>query len=892
MKNIITIMLLSFSIQANATDYYIAANGSDNNNGTSSATPFKTINKLNTLTLKAGDKILFNRNDVFRGQLTVKQSGTALQPILISDYGTGLLPVICGSENINGFTLYSSNIYSASFGNNPSVVFNNSKTTFPARYPNSGFLTVDNANGNQNFYDAALTQSSGYWNGATIHHRMVRWHYGENVVQSFSNGNITLQSPAGYNFTDGWGYYLSNKFQQLDTAGEFFYNTVQKKLYLYAKTQPANNTVEATVYGYGIYLQNANYVQIKNISFRHQQLSGISANGGNSDVSVSYCRFSCIYGRAILFSSVNNVIIKNNIVTDMYNKGITAYDSRNIQVQGNIIKRIGLYAGRATKDEIGYSAMEIEGRVDKGNISFNTFDSIGYLGLRFSTNTLIEKNSFKNFCLTTDDGSAIYTWSNNDTTVRRGTGCIIRNNIIQNGIGNRDATADKEFYANGIYMDDATGYATITNNTINKCSNIGIFLHNSISNTVQGNTVFNCGQMQMGMSQDALSTTSVANNKINGNIFYSINENVYPLKLTNYENSNINYATYSGNYYCNPYSGFGVYTENQISSSSKVSLYTVNQWKTSNDATAKGSYVKWNAYKVKDTAGNNIIINGNFTTNADGWYCWSPTNTCVSSWGTNNNLNGGSFHLKSKDGLAYNTNYFPLNAGQTYQLSFSNIAAVAGSFTVQTMNAATYEGLELSKAVPANTVRTDNNIIFTPTYSNGAARVNFYVNNSSPDYWLDNVKLYKVNTTYDDPLKRNLIFINSTNASKTFPLPQTLYDLDNNAVSGSITLTPYTSKILVMKDAVKSAANNIIAVNGALNIYPNPAKDYFFTRLPKDFLNGKARLTITDIFGRKVKTIQLQNNLERINITGLAGATYFVEIINEKIKYSSVLLIK
>jgi hypothetical protein len=52
---------------------------------------------------------------------------------------------------------------------------------------------------------------------------------------------------------------------------------------------------------------------------------------------------------------------------------------------------------------------------------------------------------------------------------------------------------------------------------------------------------------------------------------------------------------------------------------------------------------------------------------------------------------------------------------------------------------------------------------------------------------------------YDDPLKRNLIFINKTKSTRKIALPQTLYDLDDHAVSGSITLPPYTSKILLKK---------------------------------------------------------------------------------------------
>jgi hypothetical protein len=58
-------IILSFT--ANANTYYFAASGNDANNGTSASTPWKTLSKLNSVfsSLIAGDKVLFNRGDVF-----------------------------------------------------------------------------------------------------------------------------------------------------------------------------------------------------------------------------------------------------------------------------------------------------------------------------------------------------------------------------------------------------------------------------------------------------------------------------------------------------------------------------------------------------------------------------------------------------------------------------------------------------------------------------------------------------------------------------------------------------------------------------------------------------------------------------------------------------------
>lgn len=96
------------------TTYYVSADGSDDNSGTSQDAPFQTLDKVNTLTLHAGDKILLKRGDTFQNQhLCISGdadfkfndgSGCAFQadvdgaPLVISAYGEGdAKPVIAAN---------------------------------------------------------------------------------------------------------------------------------------------------------------------------------------------------------------------------------------------------------------------------------------------------------------------------------------------------------------------------------------------------------------------------------------------------------------------------------------------------------------------------------------------------------------------------------------------------------------------------------------------------------------------------------------------------------------------------------------------------------------------------------------------------------------------------
>lgn len=75
-----------------ATTYYVSPSGSDSNNGTSPSTPWQTIAKVNSVTLTAGQNVLFNGGQTFSAAsapLAPVGTGTSGSPITIGSYGTG-----------------------------------------------------------------------------------------------------------------------------------------------------------------------------------------------------------------------------------------------------------------------------------------------------------------------------------------------------------------------------------------------------------------------------------------------------------------------------------------------------------------------------------------------------------------------------------------------------------------------------------------------------------------------------------------------------------------------------------------------------------------------------------------------------------------------------------
>ncbi len=93
--------------QMSSTAFYVnALSGSDSNSGTSPNSAWQTLAKVDSTTFTSGDTILFERGQVFKGQLHPLGSGILDAPITISSYGTGPLAEIVGDDISTGPAVY------------------------------------------------------------------------------------------------------------------------------------------------------------------------------------------------------------------------------------------------------------------------------------------------------------------------------------------------------------------------------------------------------------------------------------------------------------------------------------------------------------------------------------------------------------------------------------------------------------------------------------------------------------------------------------------------------------------------------------------------------------------------------------------------------------------
>ena len=153
-----------------STTYYVdCVSGSDANNGTSAATPWHSISKINATTFSGGDSILFKRGVTCSISVSLHPlgSGSAANPITLGAYGAGALPIIAGSSSIT--TIYMENQQGwhiqdleVTGGNQKAIQLDNTVSGQQLTHIRLTNLVVHNTLGNPSDAGASMIQISAY----------------------------------------------------------------------------------------------------------------------------------------------------------------------------------------------------------------------------------------------------------------------------------------------------------------------------------------------------------------------------------------------------------------------------------------------------------------------------------------------------------------------------------------------------------------------------------------------------------------------------------------------------------------------------------------------------------------------------------------------------------
>lgn len=848
------ILLLGITKTTEAKNYYVSAAGSDANNGLTTTAPWKSISKVNSsfASMAVGDSILFRRGDVFYGALVVTKSGVSGSPIVISAYGTGAKPLISGFTTLSSWSAVGNGIYQSAVVASASlnmVALNNVPQAL-GRYPNAdaadfGYLKYESFSGLTSITDNELT-SAVNWTGAEIAIRKNLWGIDRCKVTGHSGGTLTYANPSGGETPhNNYGYFIQNDPRTLDQLGEWYFNSSSKNLQMYFGTAtPSSYSIKASTIETLLTIDTKSYINVSNIAFEGANGMTVYVNNTNN-INFTGCDISNAGQMGIMFQNVANIVVDGCTTNHILSNALKLNNSHvsNAVVKNCVIKNtgtlrgMGLNAGHSYKGIIAFGLSNV-------TISYNRVDTTGFVGIEFEgSNVLVNNNVVNYFNFVKDDAGGIYTWSGSSDAVpgELETNRVIRNNIVMNGIGAPSGPGNKGSFTSGIHLDGRSVNIDVLNNTLFNNSKHGIHCNNAVGVNIKGNTFFNNTD---GISMMRWAATGqIKNLAIKNNICYAAAKT-----QTNftYTNNAINEPTVTP--VTSVLSALGAIDSNYFSVTNPIGFYMEFYLTTGGAAVpaSKAGLEGWQvlsthdvqskkpakipvSYKLNSLVGANKFTNGSFTSNILGITLFGSN--VVGAWDNTGKISGGSYKLSFTAPVAnkVGTLYSPIGAvssAKSYILRFSTYGTtqkgIVNAYIRKT--ASPYTTLIPLQTKTFGIGRMDHEFLFTAPTTDAAGSFVIEIEQNSGTTYLDNVTFYEATATVYNTDDQVRFEYNATNAAKTVLLDGSYTGVDGTVYNNTLTLQPYTSKIMI-KDtgSVSGPALAATATAAAVNCFGGTA---------------------------------------------------------------------
>jgi len=582
-----------------ATTYYFSTSiGDDSRNSRQAqnlATPWKTIEKLNSFfyKLKAGDSVLFRRNEIFYGSIDVKKSGSPAAFIVIGAYGKGNEPVIYGLSTVSSWMPLAKGIYQSTCRSckpEGKMLIINGVQQALGRYPNKGYLIFQSHTGNTSITDKHLSALPN-WTSADIIIKKNHW--------LIDRSTITLQTGTTLNYTggspnkpiDGFGYFIDNDPRTLDQFGEWYFSPADNNIQVFfGDENPGSYQVNVSTENTLVNIHGYSFIKFENLAFRGAGKTALQITNSRNII-IQHCNIDLSGADGIDGTGSPYMRVENSVINHSLNDAINL-DSGCISssIRNNLIKNTGLIPGMGKSGPGTYQAVSAFG--DSTLVELNEIDSSGYNAIYFGGNAATVKNNFiQYFCLIKDDGAGIYVGDWFPSSGKK-----IIGNIILNGSALHEGTNNRGLpFVEGIYIDDNTAGVDIVANSVANCPDAGIKIHNAKDVKLRTNMVFN-NSTQLLIAHDNISPNSpVRNVKASGNIFFCKRADQLCLNIYSVDNDIDSFGSMDSNYYYRP-------------ADDNIVIQTTSDIWTPRSITKKLSLVEWQGVFKKDlTSKKNFI---------------------------------------------------------------------------------------------------------------------------------------------------------------------------------------------------------------------------------------------------------------------------------------------
>jgi len=450
-----------------------------------------SIDLLNAFPLLSGDSVFFACGQTYRGQVNA-----AVDSVYYGSYGTGAKPIISGAELLTGWVARGSYYATKATRDVYDLHIDGVQQTI-ARFPNTGFATVDNA-GATFIKSDELTQADDYWNGGTVRFKPNAYTWEFSTVTDFVATGDTLKfSAASYGPAANYGFYVDGPLAALDTVSEWVTDATTDSVYVYA--DPSASTVEATVYDYGILDSACSGVVVEGLDFRHQAKAAVRLKGTLSGFKLLSCDISRQRWDGVYSSDTTTAsVIDGCTFRNVGGNGIEFTKGSTDTIRSCTMDAVGMVEGygmRANGYMVISSGIQFGPTSSANVVSENVLDSVGYQGVLIKGHShLVEKNILTNIVMLYADGGALASYSEVPSTAY---GTLWQYNIVdgvQGGV--LGCPAGTDIYVMGLYWDHGSQHMRAQYNTFANIKTSGVWqnigahhdtlYYNNIHNVCQG----------------------------------------------------------------------------------------------------------------------------------------------------------------------------------------------------------------------------------------------------------------------------------------------------------------------------------------------------------------------------------------------------------------------
>lgn len=441
-----------------ATYYVDSSQGSDQNNGLSETSPWKTLAKINSSKFAPGDIILLRRGAIWREQLNFPSSGSARAPIAIDAYGSGELPTISGADLVPAESWSpckpcGTSIWGAPVQVKPNVVI------------------LDGAKGNRRSTSTEIS-SPGDWS----------WDSGTLYVYSSTEPSAAFRHPgiesgartSGLNLTGIANVTVKNISISGANAAPYGDGAGIWAITVHLEgPTPANLTISNVSVGNGagdgIHIENANHCSIDSVLVHNNDGAGIELYHSNAKFPINS-------------GSITNSEVHHNGFNGIFVVGCPRGERCRsvVHPDGLIITNIRITGNKVHDNGAGIYLHETNNSVISGNVGYSNTNTSrkgeGYcVGISGSSSNIVEKNDcykarLAGIELSIDTGRPPFGSSDN----------IIRYNVVHD-----DGT-------HGIFTNyDPSQHNQIVHNLIYNHPQGACIMANFIRHEIENNTCFN-----------------------------------------------------------------------------------------------------------------------------------------------------------------------------------------------------------------------------------------------------------------------------------------------------------------------------------------------------------------------------------------------------------------